>query len=80
MMGDEIQSQLSKTRWDGNKLVITTTYSFRNPENGQPMTTEVRQTLSLESNTLSIETTRSGVLGGAASTTRSTYNRAPQRG
>lgn len=79
MMGDGIQPQLSKARWDGNKLVITTAYPFRNPENGQPMTSEVRQTLSVESNTLIIETTRSGVLGGAASTTRAVYNRAPQR-
>jgi hypothetical protein len=79
MMGDGIQAQVSKTRWDGNKLVITTIHSFRNPENGQPMTSEVRQTLSLESNTLIVETTRSGVLGGAASTTRSVYNKAPQR-
>jgi hypothetical protein len=80
MMGDGIQVQLSKARWDGAKLVITTIHSFRNPENGQPMTSEARQTLSLESNNLIIETTRSGVLGGAASTTRSTYNRAPPRG
>jgi hypothetical protein len=81
MMGDGIQVQVSKARWDGNKLVITTVHSFRNPENNQPMTSEVRQTLSLESNNLIIETTRSGVLGGAPSTTRSTYNRTtPQRG
>jgi hypothetical protein len=80
MMGDGIQAQLSKTRWDGNKLVITTTYPFRNPENGQTMSSEVRQTLSLESNTLVVETTRSGVLGGAASTTRTVYNKAPSRG
>ena len=80
MMGNGIQTQLSKTRWDGNKLVITTVHSFRNPENGQPMTSEVRQTLSLDSNTLIVETARNGVLGGAWSTTRSTYNKAPQRG
>jgi hypothetical protein len=79
MMGNGIQAQLSKTGWDGNKLVITTIHSFRNPENGQPMTSEVRQTLTLESDTLIVETTRSGVLGGASSTTRSTYNKAPQR-
>jgi hypothetical protein len=79
MMGNGIQAQLSKARWDGDKLVITTVHSFRNPENGQPMTSEVRQTLSLESSTLIVETTRSAVLGGASSTTRSTYNKAPQR-
>ena len=79
MMGNGIQTQVSKTRWDRDKLVITTIHSFRNPENGRPMTSEVRQTLALESNTLIVETTRSGVLGGASSTTRSTYARAPQR-
>ena len=79
MMGNGIQSQVSKSRWEGNKLVITTTYPFRNPENGQPMTSEVRQTLSLENNSLVVETTRSGVLGGAPSTTRNTYNKTPPR-
>jgi hypothetical protein len=80
MMGNGIQGQLSKTQWDGDKLVITTIHSFRNPDNGQPMTSEVRQTLSLESDTLVVETTRSGVLGGAASTTRTTYTKNPPRG
>jgi hypothetical protein len=79
MMGNGIQAQLSKTRWDGARLVITTVHSFLNPENGKPMTSEVRQTLSLESGNLIVETARSGVLGGASSTTRSTYNRAPPR-
>jgi hypothetical protein len=74
MMGHGIQSMLSKARWEGNKLIITTVHTFTSPQNGQPATTEVRQTLSLESpKSLLIETTRSGVLGGAPSTSRTTY-------
>jgi hypothetical protein len=76
MMGRGIQVQLSKAMWDGEKLVITTWHNFANPENGQPMTSEVRRTLSLESATaLVIETVRSGVLGGPSSTTRTVYRK-----
>ena len=49
MMGRGIQAQTSKTAWDGDKLVITTVHTFAHPETGQPMTIEVKQTLSLES-------------------------------
>jgi arylsulfatase len=76
MMGRGIQMQTSKTAWDGDKLVITTTHSFAGPETGQPLTSEVKQTLALESPTsLIIETTRSGVLGGPSSTTRTVYRK-----
>jgi len=75
-MGRGIQTQTSKTAWDGAKLVITTAHSFENPANGQPMTSEVKQALSLESPTsLIVETTRSGVLGGPPSTTRTVYRK-----
>jgi hypothetical protein len=51
-------------------------HSFANPETGQPLTSEVRQTLALESPTsLLIETTRSVVLGGPPSTTRTVYKK-----
>jgi hypothetical protein len=76
MMGRGIQAQTSKTAWEGDKLVITTTYSFGATETGQPLTSEVKQTLALESPTsLIIETTRSGVLGGPSSTTRTVYRK-----
>jgi hypothetical protein len=76
MMGRGIQTQTSKTAWDGDKLVITTAHSFENPANGQPMKIEVKQTLSLESPTsLVVETTRSGVLGGPPATTRTVYRK-----
>jgi len=76
MMGRGIQTQTSKTAWEGDKLVITTAHTFTHPETGQQMTSEVKQTLSLESPTsLIVETTRSGVLGGPPSTTRTVYRK-----
>jgi hypothetical protein len=76
MMGRGIQAQTSKTAWEGDKLVITTTHSFGRPETDQSLTSEVKQTLALESPTsLIIETTRSGVLGGPSSTTRTVYRK-----
>jgi hypothetical protein len=76
MMGRGNQTQTSKTAWEGDKLVITTTQSFDLPGTDQPLTSEVKQTLALESPTsLIIETTRSGVLGGPSSTTRTVYRK-----
>lgn len=76
MMGHGIQQEASKTDWDAGRLVITTVHTFPNPENGQPMTTDVKRVLSLESPTsLVVETTRSGGLGGPANTTRSVYRK-----
>jgi hypothetical protein len=76
MMGRGIQVQTSKTRWDDDKLVITTVHTFAHPETGQPMSSELKQTLSLESpGRLIVEAVRSGVLGGPASTTRAIYKK-----
>ena len=76
MMGRGVQVQNSKTAWDGDKLIITTTHSFANPETNEQMKIEVRQTLSLGSPTsLMVETTRSGVLGGSPSTTKTLYKK-----
>ena len=78
MMGRGIQVQLSRAAWEGSRLVITTVHSFENPANGQPMKIEVKQTLSLESPaSLVVETTRSGVLGGPPSTTKTVYRKIP---
>jgi hypothetical protein len=74
MMGRGMQTQVSKTTWDGAKLVITTQHPFVHPETGQSMTTEVKQILSLESPaSMVVETQRAAILGGPASTTRTTY-------
>ena len=76
MMGRGIQMETSKTQWDGSRLVITTTSAFPSPEDGKPLTSEVKRTLSLESPaSLVVETTRSGVLGGAPTTARVVYKK-----
>jgi hypothetical protein len=75
-MGRGPQDQVSRTSWQGTSLVIRTEHRFVNPRDGRPLTSETKQVLSLESPTvLAIETTRSAVLGGRASTTRTLYNR-----
>ncbi len=71
MMGHGMQTQVSKARWDGAKLVITTRHSFVDPATSKPATTEITQTLSLESATsLVVEATRPG-----AATTKTTYRK-----
>ena len=76
MMGRGIQVQTSKARWDGDQLVITTVHTFAHPETGQQMISEMKQTLSLEApGRLTVETARSGVLGGPPSTTRVIYKK-----
>jgi len=75
MMGRGIQAQTSKTRWEGDKLIITTTHAFAKGD-GLPAKVDVKRTLWLESPTsLIVETTRSGVLGGPVSTTRTVYRK-----
>ena len=70
------QDQISKVAWAGSSLVITTTHSFRNPQSGETNASETRQVLSLESPALlRVETTRSGVMGGPASTTTTKYRK-----
>src|SRR5262245_12375413 len=76
MMGRGTEKQISRASWDGGKLVITTKQSFPNLVEGQTVETVVTRTLTLESpTTLVVETTRNGVLGGNASTTRTTYTK-----
>ena len=76
MLGRGIQTQTSKTAWEGDKLIITTEHNLENPANGQPMTIKVIQSLSFQSPTsLLVETTRSGVLGGSSTTTRTIYKK-----
>lgn len=76
MMGRGMQRQSSKTSWDGETLVITTTHAFQDPATGKPSPTSVAHRLTLESPaSLVVEVTRSGVLGGPPSTVRSVYRR-----
>ena len=76
MMGRGLQVQTSRTTWTGDSLVITSAYSFTDPQSGKPAIAEVKRTLKLESPTsLSIETVYGGVLGGPATTTRTVYRK-----
>ena len=76
MMGRGLQTQSSTAAWNGDTLVITTIHTFTDPGTGKPATAEVKQSLTLESpSVLVVETTRAGVLGGPASTTKTTYRK-----
>jgi len=82
LLGRGMQVQVSTTAWEGDMLVITTMYSEPDAGDGQTVTCEVRQTLSLQaprlaawSPSLAIETTRCGALGGPPSTTWTVYSR-----
>lgn len=76
MMGRGMQVQTSRTTWTGDSLVITSAYSFTDPQSGKPATAEVKRTLKLESPTsLSVETVYGGVMGGPATTTRTVYRK-----
>ena len=75
MMGRGMQGQTSRASWTGDKLVITTMHTVADPATGKPMNAEVTQTLSLDDGALVVETTRAGVMGGPANTTRTTYKK-----
>jgi len=69
------QSEFSRARWNGQTLIITTTYQVA--ERGmKPFTAELTRELSLESpTTMIVQVTRAGVLGGQPTTTRSIYRK-----
>ena len=72
--GEQVES--SRARWDGQTLVIVTTFEVADRAAGKPFTAELTRRLSLESpTTLVVEVTRAGALGGPASTTRSVYRK-----
>jgi hypothetical protein len=76
MMGRGAQIQSSRAVWEGASLRISTTHMLSDPSTGKPLTTEVTQTLSLESPArLVVDVTRGGVLGGPSSTTRTIYTK-----
>jgi hypothetical protein len=69
------QEQISRAKWDGARLIITTQHRFM-PSPGQMMTSETTHVLSLESPaSLVVETTRAGVMGGPSSTARTIYRK-----
>jgi hypothetical protein len=82
LMGRGASTEVSTARWEGASLVITTRRSLRHPDNGENVTYEEKRVLSLDkskadssSPALVIETTRTGVLAGAASNTRTRFHR-----
>ena len=76
MMGRGEQTEASRARWDGQTLIIVTTFHVADRSAGKPFTAELTRRLWLESpSALVVEVTRAGVLGGAASTTRSVYRK-----
>jgi hypothetical protein len=75
-LGRGEQVETSRARWDGQALVIVTTFQVADRGAGKPFTAEVTRTLSLESPTaMVVDVTRAGVLGGPSSTTRSVYRK-----
>lgn len=76
MIGHATYVQRSRLSWRGSTLVITTAHQLPRDIDARGGTVEVRQMLTLESpGSLIVETTRSGVQGGPATTTRSAYTK-----
>jgi hypothetical protein len=72
----------STCKWDNNRLVITTTYTFLDPKTKQKQGSKVVQTLWLSAATIApwepvliVETNREAVAEGLSSTNRTIYNR-----
>ncbi len=79
MLGRGEQIESSRAAWEGSKLTIVTTMQVSDRAVPKPFTFELRRTLWLESSTsMVVEVTRSGVLGGASSSTRTRYRKAPE--
>lgn len=82
LMGRGLQRQASTAAWEGDRLVITTTFDDPLADGASGVTSRVRYTLSYQPAVreahpplLVIETWREGVMGGPASTVRSVYVR-----
>jgi hypothetical protein len=76
MMGRGEQVESSRAQWNGQTLIITTTFHVADRAAGPPFTAELTRKLSLESPTiLVVEVTRASVLGGPTTTTRSVYRK-----
>ncbi|MGB3149069.1 MAG: sulfatase-like hydrolase/transferase [Maribacter sp.] len=72
----------STTKWEENRLVISSTYPFKDIRTGKWLESKMTQTLWLEPPTktpwepsLIVETTREGLLGGLTSTNRTVYTK-----
>jgi arylsulfatase A-like enzyme len=81
-LGRTGKSPVSTSKWEDNRLVITTVYPVQNPRDGQWQEGKVTQTVWLQpaSGTpwepgLVVETKREGVLGGITSVNRTVYSK-----
>jgi hypothetical protein len=75
-MGRGTQVDSSRASWDGQTLTIITTFNVADRSLSQPATMTLTRKLFLESpDTLIVEATRSGVMGGPASKTRTVYRK-----
>ena len=75
-MGRGEQIELSRVRWEGPTLTISTTSQIADPRLSKPFTSALTRKLWLESpTTMIVEVTRAGVLGGPSLTTRSVYRK-----
>ena len=75
-MGRGEQVESSRARWDGQALVLVSTYQVTDRNVDKPFTADVTRRLWLDAPaTLIVEVTRAGVLGGPPSTTRSVYRK-----
>jgi hypothetical protein len=76
MTGHASQARVSRAKWDGGSLEITTSYPAVDAQTGKSLSTNVVHRLTLESpGVLVIEVARAGALGGKATTTRSVYRK-----
>lgn len=81
-VGRSMKPLISTTKWQENRLVITTLLPYQDPKTGQWRESKLIQTLWLEAANnppweprLIVETYREGVLGGLSSTNRTAYSK-----
>ncbi|MDX2067082.1 MAG: sulfatase-like hydrolase/transferase [Haliscomenobacter sp.] len=81
-VGRSMKPLVSTTKWQDNRLVITTLLPYQDPKTGQWREYKLIQTLWLEAANnppweprLIVETYREGVLGGLSSTNRTAYSK-----
>lgn len=81
-VGRSMKPLVSTTKWQENRLVITTLLPYQDPKTGQWRESKMIQTLWLEAASnppweprLMVETCREGVLGGLSSTNRTAYSK-----
>jgi hypothetical protein len=81
-VGRGMKPLVSTTKWQENRLVITTLLPYQDPKSGQWRESKMIQTLWLEAAgnppwepRLIVETYREGVLGGLSSTNRTAYSK-----